>query len=126
MCLRSGTHQPTNLQNNQVHVVQVLIFPALSARPADAMHIKCVHELTSVVPQHQLEREMLHLSRYGGGQAVRVRDLHRAGTHDQQHRYVRTDVLDQQLLHGCLHHRHGSCAVFCEDLTAEERMLYLL
>jgi len=89
------------------------------------MHINCVPELPSVVPQHQLVREMRHLSR-DSGQAVRGRDLHRAGAHDQQHRYVRADVRDLQLLHGRLHHRHGSCAVFCEDLTAEERMSYLL
>ena len=85
------------------------------------MHIKCVHELYSMVPQHQFVRKMRHLSR-DGGQAVRVRDFHRAGAHDQQHRYVRADERDLQLLHGRLHHRHGSCAVFCEDLTAEERM----
>jgi len=93
--------------------VHVLIFPALSVRqPADAMHIQCVHDLPSVVPQHQLVRELRHLSR-DGGQEVRVRDLHRADALDQQHRYVRTDVRDLQLLHGRLHHRHGSCAVFC-------------
>ena len=56
-------------------------------QPADAMHIKCVHELYSMVPQHQFVRKMRHLSR-DGGQAVRVRDLHRAGAHDQQHHYV--------------------------------------
>ena len=39
---------------------------------------------------------------------------------------VRADVRDLQLLHGRLHHRHGSCVVFCEDLTAEERLLHLL
>ena len=117
---------PTNLEKPGTIFVHVLIFPALSVRqPADAMHIKCVHELYSMVPQHQFVRKMHHLSR-DGGQAVRVRDLHRAGAHDQQHRYVRADERDLQLLHGRLHHRHGSCAVFCEDLTAEERMLYLL
>ena len=99
---------PTNLEKPGTTFVHVLIFPALSVRqPADAMHIKCVHELPGVVPQHQLVCEMNHFSRDGGGKAVRVRDLHRAGAYDQQHRYVRADVRDQQLLHGRLHHRHG-------------------
>jgi len=36
---------------------------------------------------------------------VRVRDLHQAGAHDQQHCCVRADVRNLQLLHGRLHYR---------------------
>jgi len=73
--------------------------------------------LPGVVTQHQLVREMR------GGKVVRVQDLHRTGAHDQQHRCVRADVRDLKLLHGRLHHRHGSCAVCLEDLAAEEGMI---
>jgi len=76
--------------------------------------------LPGVVTQHQLVREMR------GGKAEWVQDLHRAGAHDQQHRCVHANVRDLQLLHGRLHHRHGSCAVCWEDLGAEERILDLL
>merc|ERR1712179_342291 len=91
---------------NQVQLCTNFNSPISSvSKPADAMHLKCVHELTQRGSQHQLVREMR------GGKAVRVQLLHRAGAHDQQHRCVRADVHDLQLLHGRLHHRHGSCAV---------------
>ena len=51
---------------------------------------------------------------------MRVRDLHRAGTHEQ-HRCIQGDVRDLQQLRRCLLHRHGICVVRCEDLAAEER-----
>jgi len=95
----------TNLQKPGTMFVHILIFPALSARkPADA-----VHELPSMV--HQLVLVMRNFSRDGGGQAVRVRDINRAGAHDQQHRCVPINVRDPlQLLHGRLHHRN---VIYC-------------
>ena len=74
-------------------------------RPGDVMHTEysCA---ACIVPQHQLMLEMCHLSRDGGGQAVLVQDLHRAGAQEWQHFHT--------------------CAVRCEDLAAEERSLIWL
>ena len=82
-------------------------------KPADAINAhKSVHELPAVVPQPQLVLEVRHLSRDGGGQAMTVRDLHRAGVQLQQHRCVHVDVCDPRLLHRRLQHRHNNCAVY--------------
>ena len=70
--------------------------------------------------------ELRHFSWVCGGQAVRVRDLHRAGANEQQLRCIQGDVRDLELLHCCLYRRHGKCAVCYEDLAAEERMLCLM
>ena len=116
-------YQPTETRYN---VCTDLIFLVLSARkPADALHIQYVHELPSMVPQ--LVLVMRHFSRDVGGQAVQVRDVHRAGAHNQQHHRVPASVRDPlQLLHRRLHRRHGNCTVCYEDLAAEERMLCLM
>jgi len=67
-CATARAQVPTNLQKPGTIFVHVVIFPALSVRQlADAMHIKCEHELPGVVPQHQLVCEMPHLSQDGGG-----------------------------------------------------------
>ena len=74
------------------------------------MH-KYVRDLPAVMTQ--LAPEIRHFSRDrgGGGQAAQIRELHRAGAHDQQHCRVYLSVRDLQPPHGRLHHRHGNCAV---------------
>jgi len=54
---------------------------------------------------------------------VKVRDLHCVGAQGQQHRCVHVNVRDLQLVHGCLHHRHGICAVRCENLAYETNIV---
>ena len=103
MCLnRLGSHQPTNLQKSDTFLYNILISCFKCEKTCCAykdihIHIKDVCTACNV-PQPQLMLEMYHLSRHAGGQAVLVRDLHRAGAQEQQHRCVHGDTCNSMML----------------------------
>ena len=122
----SATARAQNLPTYQ-HKVQISTnnnFPCLKCEQACRSKYVCDPSVPAVVPQPRCVPGIPHCSRDvgGRGQEARIQDLHRAGAHEQQHICAHVAVRELHLLHGCLHHRHGSCSVCCEDLAAEERI----